>query len=42
VGELLAQVGPEQIEDVKSAWEQSYGQDGSLKSVLQKRLGGGE
>ena len=41
VAELLAQVGPEQINDVKVAWERQYGKDGSLMSVLAKRLSGG-
>jgi hypothetical protein len=42
VAELLTQVGPDQIDDLKSAWERQYGKDGSLKSVLAKRLGGGK
>ena len=43
VAELLCQTSPNQIEDLKTAWDQQHGaKEGSLKSMLAKRLSGGE
>lgn len=42
VGELLCQVPPPLLPDLKRAWEGGHGKkDGSLRSVLEKRLSGG-
>ena len=41
IGRILASISPDQINDVKAAFDRNHGKDGSLKSVLAKRLSGG-
>lgn len=43
VAQLIAQTGPEQLRDLHSEWDKKYGaKEGSLRSMLAKRLSGGE